>query len=307
MHVLVTGGGGFIGSHSVEALLDAGAAVRVLDNFSTGTRKNLPTHPSLEIREGDIQCSTDVEESLTDITHILHLAAQVSVQDSINHPANSCGINVQGFVNVLQAAKRHRVRRIVYASSAAVYGFPDYLPLSEDNPVAPISPYGLEKSVNDQYASLFHSLFGCSTFGLRYFNVYGPRQNPKSAYAGVISKFMDCMQHHTPLKVFGDGTQTRDFVFVKDVAQVNVQALRSEVTGICHVATGTSRSLLEMIQVLFSCAGYKVPVVHQEAMPGDIPHSASTVEKLSQVLDVRCATSFETGMGLLWDHLGLMG
>ena len=306
MHVLVTGGAGFIGSHSVEALLDAGAAVRVLDNFSTGTRKNLPTHPALEIREGDIQCSADVEDSLTNITHVLHLAAQVSVQDSIKHPANSCGINIQGFVNVLQASKEHRVQRMVYASSAAVYGLPHHHPLSEDDPVAPISPYGLEKSINDQYAGLFHSLFSFSTFGLRYFNVYGPRQNPQSAYAGVISKFVDCLQRHTPVKVFGDGTQTRDFVFVKDVALANVQALRSEVTGICHVASGTSRNLLQMIQVLFSCVGYDVPVVYQEAMPGDIPHSVASVEKLAQDLGIRCSTPFETGIGLLWDHISSM-
>ncbi|MCA9470450.1 MAG: NAD-dependent epimerase/dehydratase family protein [Nitrospirales bacterium] len=303
MHVLVTGGAGFIGSHSVEALLNAGASVRVLDNFSTGTRKNLPSNSSLEVCHGDIQNLADIENALSDITHILHLAAQVSVQDSINDPTKSCGINIQGFVNLLQAAKAQGIHRIVYASSAAVYGHPHRLPLSEDDPVAPISPYGLEKSVNDQYAGLFHALFGRSTLGLRYFNVYGPRQDPRSPYAGVISKFMDNMRHRRALTVFGDGKQTRDFVFVKDVAQCNVQALQAETTGVCHVATGTSRSLLEMIQALFNVIGYEVPVVYQDAKSGDIPHSASHVEKLALTLKMPCATPFETGLRLLWDHV----
>ncbi len=299
MHVLVTGGAGFIGSHSVEAILKVGGRVRVLDNFSTGKRQNLPSHNDLEICPGDIQDIKDVEDALNGITHILHLAAQVSVQDSILHPTKSCSINIQGFVNVLQAAQKRRINRVVYASSAAVYGYPQKLPISEEDAVHPISPYGLEKSINDQYAELFHALFGCSTLGLRYFNVYGPRQDPKSPYAGVISKFMDCVQLKQPLTVFGDGSQTRDFVFVKDVAHANVQALFSEATGVCHVATGTSRSLLDMIQALSTCVGYDLEVVHQDPQVGDIPHSAAHVEKLAQALGVQCSTRFEEGLSLL--------
>ena len=299
MRVLVTGGAGFIGSHSVEALLDVGASVRVLDNFSTGKRQNLPSHTDLEICTGDIRDVNVLENALENVTHVLHLAAQVSVQDSMNHPTKSCSINIQGFVNVLEAARHHHVQRVVYASSAAVYGLPKQLPLSEEDLVQPISPYGLEKSINDQYAGLFHSVFGLSTLGLRFFNVYGPRQDPQSPYAGVISKFMNCVQHEQPLTVFGDGSQTRDFVFVKDVAQANVEALRSNVTGICHVGTGISRSLLDMIQALSSCVGHDLHVVHQDAQAGDIPHSAANVEKLAEVLGVRCSTPFDKGLSLL--------
>ncbi|WP_447971627.1 NAD-dependent epimerase/dehydratase family protein [Nitrospira sp. M1] len=299
MHVLVTGGAGFIGSHSVEALLNIGARVRVLDNFSTGNRQNLPSHADLEVCTGDIQSLKDIEQAAADVTHILHLAAQVSVQDSMVHPSKSCGINIQGFVNVLSAAKTRQVDRMVYASSAAVYGQPQQLPISEDDPVSPLSPYGLEKSVNDQYADLFHSVFGCSLLGLRYFNVYGPRQDPTSPYAGVISKFLNFIQHQQPLTVFGDGRQTRDFVFVKDVAHANVQALLSTATGVCHVATGTSRSLLDMIHALSTCVGYELQVVHHEAQTGDIPHSSAHVEKLAQVLGVQCSTRFEDGLRLL--------
>jgi len=299
MYVLVTGGAGFIGSHSVEALLNIGARVRVLDNFSTGKRQNLPSHANLEVRTGDIQNIQDVNDAVTDVTHILHLAAQVSVQDSIIHTAKSCSVNIQGFVNVLEAARTHKIDRMVYASSAAVYGYPQQLPISEEDPVQPISPYGLEKCVNDQYAELFHSLFGCSMLGVRYFNVYGPRQDPKSPYAGVISKFIQFIEQQEPLTVFGDGSQTRDFVFVHDVAQANVQGLRSDITGVCHVATGTSRSLLDMIQTLSSCVGYELPVIHHDAQAGDIPHSAAKVEKLTQALGVQCNTRFEDGLKLL--------
>ncbi|GJL62952.1 MAG: dTDP-glucose 4,6-dehydratase [Nitrospirales bacterium] len=299
MHVLVTGGAGFIGSHTVEALVKVGARVRVLDNFSTGKRQNLPSHANLEVCTGDIQDVKDVNHAVADVTHILHLAAQVSVQDSMVHPSKSCSINIQGFVNVLEAARKHQVDKMVYASSAAVYGYPQQLPISENDVVHPISPYGLEKSVNDQYAALFHSLFNCSMLGVRYFNVYGPRQDPKSPYAGVISKFIHFIEQQQPLTVFGDGRQTRDFVFVTDVAKANVAALRSDATGVCHVATGTSRSLLDMIQALSTCVGRELQVIHQDAQAGDIPHSAAHVDKLAQALGVQCSTRFEDGLRIL--------
>ncbi len=184
MHVLITGGAGFIGSHTVGALLEGGATVRVLDNLSAGKRQNLPAHKKLELQVGDIRNIRDVATAMQGVTHVLHLAAQVSVQASVEDPPTSCTQNISGFVNVLNAARVHKVKRFAYASSAAVYGIPAHLPLSEESPVQPISPYGLEKSVNDQYATLFHSLYGFSSLGLRYFNVFGPRQDPKSPYAG---------------------------------------------------------------------------------------------------------------------------
>ena len=190
MKVLITGGAGFIGSHTAEALLETGASVRILDNLSTGKRENLPADKRLELQVGDIQNQNDVTEAMAGITHVLHLAAQVSVQASVEDPATSCSQNIQGFVNVLSAAKAQQVKRFVYASSAAVYGIPQHVPVAEKDALQPISPYGLEKSVNEQYAQLFHSLFGFESLGLRYFNVYGPRQDPTSPYAGVISKFL---------------------------------------------------------------------------------------------------------------------
>ena len=299
MHVLVTGGAGFIGSHSVEQLLESNIPVRVLDNFSTGSRQYLPTHSLLEIQEGDIRDAASVRKAMEDMTHVLHLAAQVSVQASVDDPPESCSTNIGGFVNVLQVARSYGVQRMVYASSAAVYGRPIRLPVSERDIPQPCSPYGLEKYVNDQYAALFAKAFGISLLGLRYFNVYGPRQDPQSSYAGVISKFISMIQQQQPLSVFGDGMQTRDFIFVKDVAKANVQALQSEMTGVCNVATGTSVSLRHLIEVLSRCVNQKLKIVHHPAREGDIPFSEAHTDLFHSVLDPKNLTNLDDGLQML--------
>ena len=189
MRVLVTGGASFIGSHSVETVLESGADVVVFDDFSSGRRDNLCAHARLEIVEGDVRDRSAVSSAMLGCTHVLNLAAQVSVSASIEDPGASAERNIVGFANVLDCARRHGVQRVVFASSAAVYGEPRALPLSEQSPTAPMSPYGLEKLVNEQQAALFEKLFGVSTLALRYFNVYGPGQDPRSQYAGVISRF----------------------------------------------------------------------------------------------------------------------
>lgn len=296
MHILVTGGAGFIGSHSVEHLLEANYPVRVLDNFSSGKRQNLPTHSLLEIQEGDIRDRPTVHKAMEDITHVLHLAAQVSVQASVEDPSESCSINIGGFVNVLHAARSFQVQRMVYASSAAVYGRPSRLPLSETDLAQPCSPYGLEKNVNDQYAALFASEFSLSLLGLRYFNVYGPRQDPQSPYAGVISKFVSMIEQQQPLSVFGDGAQTRDFIFVKDVAKANVQALKSEMPGTCNVATGKSQSLLELIDILSRCVNQSVEIVHHSARAGDIPFSEADITRLRSLMPTQDLTDLRSGL-----------
>ena len=199
MFVLVTGGAGFIGSHSVDALLAQGARVRVLDDLSTGSLDNLRhVRDRIELIEGDIRDPLCVARALQGITPVLHLAALVSVPASIEAPVHSHSINSLGFIQVLDAARLAGVERMVYASSAAVYGVPAHLPLNDASPVAPMSPYGLEKLVNDQYAALYGELYGLSSLGLRFFNVYGPRQDPKSPYSGVISIFSDRLRRHVP-------------------------------------------------------------------------------------------------------------
>jgi UDP-glucose 4-epimerase len=299
MHVIVTGGAGFIGSHSVDALLATGARVTVFDNFSTGKRANLPTDKRLNVVEGDVCDFEAVRGALQGPTHVLHLAAQVSVRVSVDDPPRSCRDNVLGFVNVLEAARRGGVKRVVYASSAAVYGVPARLPLDEDAPVAPISPYGLEKVIDDQYARLYRELYGQSSLGLRYFNVYGPRQDPASQYAGVISKFASLISVSRPLTVFGDGAQTRDFVFVKDVAHINAQALAGDYCGVCNVGTGESVTLLELIDAVAACSGKKPDIRFEPPVAGDIRESSMTPARVKLVFGTAPATRLAEGLKAL--------
>jgi UDP-glucose 4-epimerase len=299
MHVLVTGGAGFIGSHSVEALLEAGARVTVLDNFSSGKRANLPTHAALDVVAGDIRDEALVSRLVEPVSHVLHLAAQVSVRASVDEPVASAGHNVTGFLNVLGAVRRRRDVRMVFASSAAVYGAPRDLPLTEASACEPSSPYGLEKFINDQYAALFRALYEVSALGLRYFNVYGPRQDPASPYAGVISRFASRLRAGESLTVFGDGQQTRDFVFVKDVARANLAALKSAETGVVNVGTGRSITLLELIDALASCAGRKPVVRFDPPAPGDIRHSAMRPDRIRAALGFLPSTALHDGLSML--------
>ena len=283
MKVLITGGAGFIGSHSVEKLLGDGHQVTVLDNFSSGSMDNLKPHEELRIVEGEIQDRAVVESALDGIDAVLHLAAQVSVQASIRDPVNSNNQNVLGFLNVLDASFRSGVKRFIYASSAAVYGVPEYLPLDESAAVNPISPYGLEKSINDQYAALYNRLYGFSTLGLRYFNVYGTRQDASSPYAGVISKFVEAVNLGLPLKVNGDGRNSRDFIAVTDVAKVNAMAINGVGAGVCNVGTGVSVTLLELIDAIGEVCGRMPQIGFSPVIDGDIRHSSMSPSRLHQL------------------------
>jgi UDP-glucose 4-epimerase len=304
MFTLVTGGAGFIGSHSVEHLLATGARVRVLDNLSSGRRANLAAHPQLEFIEGDIRDAQVVAAALAGgVTHVLHLAAQVSVATSVEQPLESASHNLTGFLNVLDGARRAGVTKMVYASSAAVYGTPTHLPLTEASLVAPLSPYGLEKSINDQYARLYESLYGFAAMGMRYFNVYGPRQDPRSPYSGVISIFSDRIRRGEPLTVNGDGGQTRDFVYVGDVARANVAALGSAQTGVCNVATGKTVTLLELIAALGTAAGKRPEVRFGPERSGDIRDSAADPKRMRDELGITGTTALADGLGKLLESL----
>ena len=301
MTYLVTGGAGFIGSHTVELLLSQGRQVRVIDNFATGRRENLPAnHPALEIIEGDIRDRNLVNHALHGISHVLHLAAQVSVAVSVAQPTESASHNITGFLNVLHGAVEHKVKRLVFASSAAIYGTPENLPLRENATPSPRSPYGLEKWINERYASLFHELHGISFLGLRYFNAYGPRQDPSSPYSGVISIFCDRLKKQLPLTFFGDGQQTRDFIYVGDIARTNARALESNLLGTCNVATGHSITLLELAKLTGKVASC-VPEFHfAPPRPGDIRDSAADNRKLREELGLHEFTPLQAGLEKLW-------
>lgn len=300
--ILVIGGAGFIGSHTVDLLLQEGYRVRVLDNFSTGCRENLPaSHPGLEVVTGDIANPLLWEPVMDDVDGILHFAAQVSVQKSIENPVRSCAENIQNFVVVLELARKRGVR-VVYASSAAVYGDPQTLPLRESDPVAPISPYGLEKYSNELYARLYEQMYDLSHMGLRYFNVYGPRQDPRSPYSGVISRFVEQLRLREPLTIRGDGLQERDFIHVFDVARVNVAALFAGDNGVINIGSGIATSIRQLATTMCALHGSGdfswVP-----ALPGDIRHSQADVRVMNSRLGA-AQVSFSDG---LRQFLGTMG
>lgn len=256
----------------------------VFDNLSTGKLSNLKRCGDANVVEGDICDMSALKRAIAGATHVIHLAAQVSVQQSISNPIHSQRTNIVGFLNVLEAARENGINRLVYASSAAVYGTPAKLPLDDSTSASPLSPYGLEKYINDQYATLYRTLHGISTMGLRYFNVYGERQDPKSPYSGVISKFLDASLSGEPVSIFGDGTQSRDFIYVKDIARVNLAALCSNVVGTANVATGNSISLNELLDVISQVNGRYVERSYEPAKDGDIKNSSVSIDRLNQLI-----------------------
>jgi UDP-glucose 4-epimerase len=298
--VLVTGGAGFIGSHTVDLLLNDGIEVRALDNLSSGHRTNLPnSHPLLEFVEGDITDKPTVEKAMEGVSHCLHLAAQVSVEASLQDPIHSAMQNIIGFINIHESARIEGLERLVFASSAAVYGEPSRIPLEESSEKLQLSPYGLEKQVDEEYADMYRRLYGFSSLGLRYFNVYGPRQDPRSPYAGVIALFADRISQHKDLIVYGDGKQTRDFIYVSDVARANVAALRSEANGACNIGTGNQITLLELIDILSKITGNRCATSFESARAGDIRHSLARVEKMNRELGILAEISMEQGLSRL--------
>ncbi|MFT5664653.1 MAG: UDP-glucose 4-epimerase [Gammaproteobacteria bacterium] len=295
--VLITGGAGFIGSHTADLLLSQNIPVRVLDNLSSGNRENLPNdHPLLEFIEGDITDSSAVNSAMKEVSHCINLAAQVSVVASLENPVFSAMQNIIGFVNVLVAAQKNNVKKIVYASSAAIYGEPSEIPLPENAIKTQLSPYGLEKQVNEEYADMYHRIYGLDSLGQRFFNVFGPRQDPKSPYAGVIALFVDRISQGKSLTVFGDGLQTRDFVYVGDVARANVAALTSPATGACNIATGQQTTLLDLIAVLSDITGNHCEVHHAAPREGDIQHSLANPSRMHTELGLKAETSIRQGL-----------
>jgi nucleoside-diphosphate-sugar epimerase len=290
---LVTGGAGFIGSHVVRALLDAGAEVRVLDNFSTGARENLEGL-DVEVRVGDIRDAEACGRACEGVDVAFHLAAYISVPGSVADPVLADSINVTGAMNVLLAARDRGARRLVFSSSAAVYGDTPIVPTPEDTLPKPLSPYGLEKLYGEHLARLFFELYGLETVCLRYFNVYGPRQNPRSEYAAVIPKFIERLLAGQTPTIYGDGGQTRDFLFVEDVARANLLAAEAQgVAGeVFNVAGGSAISVNELAEALARAVGSSRAAEHGPARAGDIRHSCADTSKARRRL------GFEPRFGL---------
>jgi nucleoside-diphosphate-sugar epimerase len=299
MRVLVTGGAGFIGSHIVEELLRKGASVRVLDNFSTGKRENLAAlHGDLEILEGDLRDAEGIKGATREVDLVFHLAAFISVPQSMLDPQECFDTNVTGTVRLLEAARRAGVRKVVLSSSTAVYGNPAKFPTDEETPLQPLSPYALSKQVNELYARLYTQTFNLPVTALRYFNVYGPRQRPDSAYAAAISIFSRRLVNGEPITIYGDGNQSRDFIFVKDVVRANLLAAESDSAGeVFNICTGCESTLLDLLETL-SEVSTRLPEVRFAApRPGDIYRSVGDPGKAASVLGFRSSASLADGLG----------
>jgi UDP-glucose 4-epimerase len=298
MRTLVTGGAGFIGSHIVEELLRRGHTVRVLDNFSTGTRKNTEVFQgNVEILEGDLRDAKIVKEAVRDVEQVFHLAAFISVPQSMTDPETCFAVNVGGTVNLLEAARQAGSRKVVLSSSTAVYGDTDVFPTTEETPLHPLSPYAVSKQVNELYARLYTQIMGLPVTVLRYYNVYGPRQRPDSDYAAAIPIFVRQLAAGKPITIFGDGKQSRDFIFVKDVVRANLLAADSDTAGESfNICTGHETSLLDLLEELSEIAPLP-PQVHFDApRSGDIYRSVGSPEKAAVSLGFRAETSLANGL-----------
>jgi nucleoside-diphosphate-sugar epimerase len=298
---LVTGGAGFIGSHVVERLLKDRMHVRVLDNFSTGRRENLDfakgAGAALEVIDGDLRDLAAVERAARGVDVIYHQAAMRSVPRSIDDPLGANDNNVSGTLHILEAARRHGVKRVVYASSSSVYGANPELPKREDQALAPISPYAVSKAANEQYARVWTHLYGVETVGLRYFNVFGPRQDPKSEYAAVLPRFILWAMRGEPLEVHGDGTQSRDFTYIDNVVEANILAGQApEASGEAfNIGCGERTSLLEVIGMLESILGRPVTPRHTPSRGGDVAHTLADVSKAKRLMSYAPLVGFAEG------------
>jgi UDP-glucose 4-epimerase len=307
-HFIVTGGAGFIGSHLTEALIAAGYNVTVVDNISTGKLENLPDSQRLKFIQKDIaQCQAD--DFPQEINAIAHLAATPSVTQSWLEPLSAHHNNLSNIINVIQLCEKLNIPRLVFASSAAVYGKSNDLPLSENQENVPISPYGLQKLVCEKYGSLFAEKIGYSFVGLRFFNVFGPRQAPNSEYSGVISVFVNAMQQNLPIKIYGDGTQTRDFIYVKDVADGLMKALIKPLDSgsslICNLGTGKTTPLLQLVDILKGIfPDWKSQVEFAPGRLGDIPHSQADISKITSNLNFIPQCSLESSLKIYASSLG---
>jgi UDP-glucose 4-epimerase len=296
---LVTGGAGFIGSHIVRRLVAEGKQVRVLDNFFAGTMANLDgLNGAVEVIMGDILDPQTVENAMKGVQVVLHQAALRSVPYSVEHPALVNRVNVEGTINVLLAARDGGVKRVVFASSSSVYGSTKVFPNSESLTPSPISPYAASKLAGEHYCRVFTLLYGLETIALRYFNVFGPRQDPNSEYAAVIPRFITKALRQQPLEIHGDGLQSRDFTYIDNVIQANLRAAHCE-SGFgeaFNVAQGKCYSLLDFVGLVETIIERKASIIHRPPRPGDVRQTLADISRSQQILGYNPAVSFEEGV-----------
>ena len=301
--ILITGGAGFIGSHLCDALLDKGYAVRILDDFSTGQRGNLQVgHPRLELVEGDVADAELVTQVAAGCSAVVHLAAVASVQASVDDPVRTHQSNFIGTLNVCEAMRVHGLRRVLFASSAAVYGNNgEGESIAEDTPKSPLTPYAVDKLASEQYLDFYRRQHGLEPVVFRFFNIFGPRQDPSSPYSGVISIFSERAVKGLPITVFGDGEQTRDFLYVGDLVQVMVQALEQPQVeeGAVNIGLDQATSLNQLLAALEKVVGSLPAVSYVAARSGDIRHSRADNQRLLARFEFPQATPIVEGLARL--------
>lgn len=281
---VVTGGAGFIGAHLVEGLANRGYQVIILDDFSTGKKENIDPlleNKYVELIEGSVTDLSLLQRLFQGVDTVFHLAAVPSVPRSIQNPQVSHEVNVTGTLNVLLAARDNRIGKVIYASSSSVYGDTPTLPKKETMPPNPQSPYAVTKLTGEYYCQVFHKVYALPTACLRYFNVYGTRQDPNSQYAAVVPQFIKRISEGNPPIIFGDGEQTRDFTFVKDVVEANILAAESEQTGIFNIGRGERVSINQLARLISQLMGKNIEPVHEELRQGDVLHSLADISRAS--------------------------
>ena len=296
---LVTGGAGFIGSHIVERLIKEGETVRVLDDFSSGKRANLaPFGDKVDIVEGDIRKPADCAKACAGVDFVYHEAAVPSVPKSVADPRTSHEANVDGTFNLLMAARDAKCRRVIYAASSSAYGDLPDLPKRETACPAPLSPYAVNKLVGEHYLRTFYCCYGLETISLRYFNVFGPRQDPKSQYAAAIPAFVSAILKNEPPTIYGDGEQTRDFTYIDNVVHANWLAARAPKTEgqVVNIACGDRVTVNQIIAQINSLLGRNVKSNHVETRPGDVKHSLADISLASKVLGYKPVIAFDEGL-----------
>lgn len=297
---LITGGAGFIGSNIAEKLIERGERVRIIDNFSTGKYENIEEFKDkIELIEGDLKDINDVKTAVKGIDYILHQAALPSVPRSVADPISSNANNIDGTLNLLVVAKEAGVKRVVIAASSSVYGDTEVLPKNEDMMPNPLSPYAVTKYVEELYGKVFYKLYGLETVSLRYFNVFGPKQDPNSQYAAVIPKFITKMLKGESPVIFGDGEQTRDFTYVDNVVEANILAVLSKNVGhgeVINIACGERISLNQLVDKINKILGTNIKPLYDKPRKGDIRHSLASIEKAKKLLGYKVNVKFEEGL-----------
>ncbi|HOH98076.1 MAG TPA: SDR family oxidoreductase [Candidatus Cloacimonadota bacterium] len=301
MNYLVTGGAGFIGSNIVSVLLTQGHEVRVLDNFATGKRENilpLMKNENLTMIEGDLRSFHIVRAAVKEVDYILHQGALPSVPRSINDPITSNDVNILGMLNILEAAKEFGVKRVVCASSSSIYGNSESLPKVETMPVNPLSPYALTKYAQERYCQIFSQIYGLETVALRYFNVFGPNQDPTSQYSAVIPKFIKLIMADKEPVIYGDGSQSRDFTFVENNVWANIQACTAPHAAgeVINIACGERYTLIELVQMINEILGKHIEPRFEPDRAGDVKHSLAAIDKAKAVLGYQVRVDFKEGL-----------